>query len=118
MKTVFKYARKIAKFVGTERFAEIAKLVKEGGELYEKGEKVSEGILKLHGFKELCDRTKELVDDGNFKQIFRYLSKYLAFTIAAIFDPTGLVALAQSMAYPKCYKSKYYWVNIDKYVDE
>jgi hypothetical protein len=117
MTTVFKYAKKVEKFVGTKRFKEIKELAEKGKEAYEKGEEVTEGILKLHSYVELASRTSELSKDGKKKQIFREMSRFLAFTTAEMFDPTGVAALAASVSYPKCYKGKYYWINMDKYVE-
>ena len=107
MKVTFKYIKRVKKFIGTAQFKKLKTL-----------SKINEKRTILKDYVELAESSADLYKNGQKKKMFRELSKFLGFAVADMFDPTGISAIASAVAYPKCYKSNYYWINMDKYVDE
>jgi hypothetical protein len=99
-KTV-KYAKMLKAFKYTARFEQLLKLADVSAITAE--------------FVHVIIDTVDYVQKDKWKELFKYLAKYIGITTASLLDPTGLSGIATSVAYPKCYKDKYYWFNIEKY---
>ena len=101
---VVKKAKAFKAFKYTKRFEQLLKLA-------DVSDMTAEFVHQIIDYVEIYNQKA-------WKYLFTKMAIYVGITTASLLDPTGLSGVGLSVGYPKCYKSKFYWFNTDKYAEE